>query len=327
MPFPVWYPLDALGEPRYDQPITPTEDQLPIDLSSVTAPNYSEDQRGKPGGFMAEPDVMDTWATSSLTPHIVCGWERDDELFKITFPMDLNTQAHEIIRTWLFSRVLRAHYENDSLPWTRSMLSGYVTDPDRKKMSKSKGTWWCPPMCWHGTDRTRSDGGQQARPGLDSPFDESEMKVGRRLALKLLNASKFVLSIGTVSDLSAVTEAVDRALLAELGTVIDNATVAFDGYDYTGALEHAERFFWQFCDDYLELVKERAYGSSEADPTDAALSARATLTCALDVTLRLLAPIMPFVTEEVWSWWREGSIHHASWPTAGSRSRGRAGTA
>ena len=310
VPFPVWYPIDSNGRVEHDRPIAAREDRLPVDPSTDVPDGYQASQRGVPGGFAGDPDIMDTWATSSMTPQIVCRWEEDPDLFARTFPMDLRPQAHDIIRTWLFDTVLRSHFEHDSLPWKNAALSGWVLDPDRKKMSKSKGNVVTPLALLeeHGSDGVRY-WAASGRPGTDTAFDPNQMKVGRRLAIKVLNASKFALS--AAEPKGPIAWPVDRAMLRSLATLVAEATDAFEAYDYARALQRTETFFWRFCDDYLELVKGRRYGDQGAD---AAGSANAALAAALSVLLRLLAPFLPFVTEEVWSWWQSGSIHTSAWP-------------
>jgi valyl-tRNA synthetase len=319
VPIPVWYKLDAEG--NKSTPIVPSEDALPVDPASETAPGYDESQRGVPGGFAGEVDIMDTWATSSLTPQIAGGWERDPELFDLVFPYSLRSQGQDIIRTWLFSTVLRSELEHGQVPWKNAGISGFIVDPDRKKMSKSKGNVVTPAAMLddHGSDAVRY-WAASSRLGTDAAFDPQnpkQIKIGRRLAIKVLNAAKFVYSFPAPVDVAGdatntATLPLDIDLLAELDRVVATATAAFDDFDHAKALETAEQFFWTFCDDYLELVKERAYGS---DTPEGQASAVNTLRTAVDTLLRLFAPFIPFATEEVWSWTHEGSIHAAAWPT------------
>ncbi|MCF3140465.1 MULTISPECIES: valine--tRNA ligase [unclassified Paenarthrobacter] len=320
VPIPVWYPLDAQGNPDYDNPILPSDDMLPVDPAADAAPGFEESQRDQANGFTGDADVLDTWATSSLTPQIVGGWSRDEELFSKVYPFDLRPQGHDIIRTWLFSSVVRADALQKSAPWKHAAISGWILDPDRKKMSKSKGNVVVPTdvLNEYGSDAVRY-WAASAKLGADTAYEIAQMKIGRRLAIKLLNASKFVLNLGATensvvtTDLSVLTNPLDRALLAQLSDVVAQSTKAFENYDYARALQITESFFWQFTDDYVELIKDRAYGAAGEAEQASVLAALATT---LDALLRLFAPFLPFATEEVWGWWRTGSVHRAAWPAA-----------
>ncbi len=318
VPFPVWYAVGADGSVDDDHPILADESQLPLDPSTTVPEGYRPDQRGQPGGFVADPDVMDTWATSSLSPHIAGHWVDRPELFARVFPMDLRPQAHEIIRTWLFSSVVRSELEHHCVPWHHVAISGWILDPDHKKISKSKGNAIVPSdsLDAHGTDAVRY-WAASARLGVDTIFDAQQMRIGRRLAIKILNASRFILQ-RLADDPSApegrppapASHPLDLAMLGRLAAVVVEASDSLNNYEHARALEHIEQFFWTFCDDYLELVKGRAYGHGEG-----ARSARQALSLALEVQLRLFAPFLPFATEEAWSWSHEGSLHASPWPT------------
>ena len=312
VPIPLWYRLDAQGEIIYENPLVPTSNQLPIDPSTDLPAGYLADQRDKPNGFVGEPDIMDTWATSSLTPQIAGRWIDDSDLFERIFPMDIRPQGHDIIRTWLFATMVRSNFEHGQAPWRNAALSGWILDPDRKKMSKSKGNVVTPSDLFdqYGSDAVRY-WAACARPGVDTAFSEEQMKVGRKLATKLLNLSKFVLGAGEADASAVPSDLVDQAMLSRLADVVEEATTALEQFDYARALERTEAFFWWFCDDYVELVKTRAYGETQDSS-----SARVSLRRALSILQRLLAPMLPFATEEVWSWWQSGSIHKTNWPTS-----------
>lgn len=324
VPFPIWYRVDESGAINYDDKIVASLDSLPIDPSSDVPPGYSESQRGQPGGFVGDPDVMDTWSTSSVSPQIQSHWGLDDKRHKQLFPMDIRPQAHEIIRTWAFYTIAKAWMHEDQIPWHNALISGWVLDPNKKKMSKSKGNVVTPEALLeeHSSDAIRYWAGR-ARLGVDTAFDANLLKIGRRLSTKLFNASRFVVSHferlnldPTTVNPADISAPLDCALIEDLRGVISQSTTAFTTFEFAAALQVSEEAFWNFCDNYLELVKARVY--SEEDSAERR-SALATLSVSLEIFLRLFAPALVYVTEEIWGGTfaagrKISSVHRAKWP-------------
>jgi valyl-tRNA synthetase len=325
VPIPLWYKIDEHGEVQYSERIIPSMDRLPVDPLADAPESYSEDQRNQPNGFSAESDIFDTWATSSLTPQISSHWFSDEDRHQKLYPADMRPQGHDIIRTWAFYTIAKAYLHDKEVPWQNITLSGWILDPDRKKMSKSQGNVVTPEPILDdfGADSVRYWAGR-ARLGVDTAHDESVFKVGKRLCMKMFNASKFVIQGFEDIDpallgADQITVDSDRAAIAELRPLIELATKAFDNFDYSQALQLTEDFFWHtFCDNYIELAKPRTYNE---DLSEERLSAASSLRLIHRALVRLFAPFVPFITDEVWHWAysadadMHNSVHRSPWPS------------
>ena len=330
VPIPIWYPLDAEGQPDYENAIVAEPEAIPVDPTTENPKGFSESQRNQPGGFVADPDIFDTWFTSSLTPQISSHWIDDEDRHARLFPADIRPQGHDIIRTWAFYTIAKAMLHEDEVPWHHVLISGWILDPDRKKMSKSKGNAMTPlPLIEKYTADAARYWAASARLGADTAFDENVWKIGKRLVTKLFNAAKFVLS--QTGEEAPITSELDRAFIAKLRTLVEESTMNFESFQYAHALQQTESFFWtHFTDTYLELVKARARAFADGatrDEAEASGSAVASLRLGLSVLVRLFAPVLPYITEEVWSWSfakeiplgateTPGSVHRAAWPNA-----------
>jgi valyl-tRNA synthetase len=314
VPFPVWYKVDENGNIDYNQIILPTEDQLPIDPMADVPNGYTEAQRNQPNGFAGDPDVMDTWATSSLTPQIAMAMAKDNS--NLSLPFDVRPQAHDIIRTWAFYTIAKSLMHENTIPWYKTLISGFILDPDRKKMSKSKGNVVTPMHLIenHSADAVRY-WAAKAKLGADTAFEEKMMQQGRKLVVKMYNASKFVFMIvgeNVSPDYTKdITNTLDKSWIKKLANTYKSAKQSFENYDYSLALDAIETRFWDFCDNYVEIVKKRAYSEDNA-------SAIATLKLSLDTFVKLLAPFCPFITEEIyqargWKKASETSVHKELW--------------
>ena len=270
VPFPVWYPIDG-RRPRRVR--AADRRRAKISCRSIRRPTcrtaIAAEQRGQPGGFVGDPDVMDTWATSSLTPQIVCGWPDDPDLFRQTFPMDLRPQAHDIIRTWLFDTVLRAHLEHDSLPWTQRRDLGLGARSRSQEDVEVEGQRRHADGAARGARLGRRPllGGERPaghRHGVRPEPDAGRPAAGDQAAERVAGSRSRRPSRRARSPRRSIARC-----SARLAALVDEATRDLEEYDYARVLQRTEEFFWRFCDDYLELVKGRRYG--EQGPDGAAL--------------------------------------------------------
>jgi valyl-tRNA synthetase len=272
--------------------------------------------------FRPEEDVMDTWATSSLTPQIVGQWLADPALYAKVFPFALRPQAHEIIRTWAFYTIAKSQHHFEALPWANAAISGWGLAPEGAgKISKSRGGGPMPPM--EMIERYSADAvrywAASAGPGKDSIISEEKILVGARLVTKLWNVARFsqrFLAEYTPPESIPSLSPADRWILARAQRLIRRVTDRFQGYDYAAAKGETETFFWRdLADNYLEMAKVRLYG----EPVEAREGARYALYHVLLTTLKLFAPFIPYVTEEIYQKLfaaREGagSLHRSRWP-------------
>ncbi|WP_265023309.1 valine--tRNA ligase [Wolbachia endosymbiont (group A) of Epistrophe grossularia] len=313
VPFPAWYSKRKGEEGKI---ILAEIKALPIDPLKDLPKGYSKEE------VIPDQDVMDTWATSSITPQLSAlavnsEFSLPNHRYDTIFPADLRSQSHEIIRTWAFYTILKAHYHANSLPWKNIMISGWCLADDKKKMSKSKGNIITPHVILetYGADVVRY-WAANSRLGVDTVYSENTFKIGKRLVTKLWNASKFVsmfMEKHQVMSINSAHETMDKWILSKLYKVIERATNNLLQFEYCEALGVIEEFFWKdFCDNYLELVKKRAYGSSEAT-----LSAKQSLAYVLNIILRLFAPFLPYITEEIYhQLYSYNSVHNQSnWPS------------
>lgn len=315
VPFPVWY-CNKCGKQVFAD-----EKQLPV-FPSETKPlkkcSCGSDK------FSAEKDVMDTWATSSVSPQIACNYINDEEYnlsFEKLYPLSLRPQAHDIIRTWAFYTIVRGLYHHGKEPWGNIMISGHVLDPKGKKMSKSKGNAVEPQkvMQIYGADALRF-WAANATLGKDLSYKEEDIKTALRTITKLLNASNFAfMHLNDFKNKKVELELIDKGILSKFNDLIKECTNAFDQYEYSKSKLSTEIFFWsQICDNYLEIVKDRLYNPDKRGE-DSRKSAQYVLYQLILGTVKLFAPIMPYVTEEIYQSHfvkteKDKSIHISKWP-------------
>ncbi|EEH12268.1 valine--tRNA ligase, partial [Wolbachia endosymbiont of Muscidifurax uniraptor] len=316
VPFPAWYSKRKGEEGKI---ILAEVKALPIDPLKDLPKGYSKEE------IIPDQDVMDTWATSSITPQLSAlavnsEFSLPNHRYDTIFPADLRSQSHEIIRTWAFYTILKAHYHANSLPWKNIMISGWCLTDDKKKMSKSKGNIITPHVILetYGADVVRY-WAANSRLGVDTVYSENTFKIGKRLVTKLWNASKFVsmfMEKHQVMSINSAHETMDKWILSKLYKVIERATNNLLRFEYCEALSAVEEFFWKdFCDNYLELAKKRAYGDKVDSETN--LSAKQSLAYVLNIILRLFAPFLPYITEEIYhQLYSYNSVHNQSnWPS------------